>query len=60
MSVYSFSRVQRQYYIYKELLDVTEDRNYEFKAGGMLLQRHTLIPVCFELPLVMKLDLNSI
>lgn len=40
-------RVKRQHYILDELLDATEDRNYEFKAGGMLLQKHSLMPVYY-------------
>ena len=34
------------HYFLNELLDTTEDRNYEFKAGGMLLQKSSLRMVC--------------
>ncbi|XP_065067382.1 uncharacterized protein LOC135692946 [Rhopilema esculentum] len=35
-------RVQRSFYVLDELLQVTEDRNYEFKAGGLMLKSNSL------------------
>eukprot|EP00795_Rhopilema_esculentum_P003138 gene3138-1443_t len=37
-----YCKVQRSFYVLDELLQVTEDRNYEFKAGGLMLKSNSL------------------
>ena len=48
-----FHRVQRSFYVLDELLQVTEDRNYEFKAGGLMLKSNSLKEVSLNLMIVL-------
>ncbi len=41
-------RVRRQCYTYKEIINTTEDRNYEFKAGGAMRNMDHLKDVSYK------------